>query len=190
MKNKVLKIIIALIIAVLLATNIYFIFQLRERDNIIDKLENKVENQKKNINNSKDEVKELEYQLSYYEDMYGKYDFDEQQLNQLTYNEFLEMINKKESFIVLISQTYCSHCIEFKPTYAKIINKYKLPGYELDLLTLTKEEYKNLMELINVDGTPTTLLYKDGEEIEDSRLIGQKSEEDLIETFKSYNYMN
>lgn len=197
MKNKTIRIIISITTIILLIGNIYFFLQMKERDRIIDKLEDEVKEKKEDINTSKENIDELEYQIEYYEDMYGKYEVEKEDENitdysnieELTYSDFENKLNDKESFIILISQTYCSHCIDYKPKYNQVLKKNKIIGYEIDLLTLTEEEYEKIMELTDVTGTPTTLFYNNGIEIEDSRLVGSKSKEELTTALIEYNFI-
>lgn len=204
MKNRIIKIIVAIIIVVLIIGNIYSFTNLKERDRIIDKLEAEIKEQKKEIKTSKNNIDELEYQVDYYEEMYGKYNFEDKDdednntssnqnentnQKQLTYEQYQNMLKKKESFILVISQTYCSHCIEYKPHFFKVINSNKIPGYDLDILTLSESEYNKIIDSLKISGTPTTLFYRDGVEIPESRLDGNKSEEELIKALKKYGFM-
>ena len=191
MNKKVIKI-IAIIIAILLVTgNIYSYIELTKRNQIIDDLEDEISEQKIKAKKNKNEIKELEYQLDYYETMYGNnktYD-ETTDSHKITFSEYQEKINNKETFILVISQALCSHCQEYLPKFYDIVNTYNLPGYEIDLLTLSEDEYENILEITQSSGTPTTIFYKDGIEIPDSRIIGSKDNNTLKDAFKKYGFI-
>lgn len=107
----------------------------------------------------------------------------------IDYNTFMEKITQKESFILTVTQTTCSHCHEFKPILNKVMKENNLIAYELDLLTLTQEELNKVKDFINISGTPTTLFYENGEENITNRLVGNVSEETIIKRLKETNYI-
>ena len=47
-------------------------------------------------------------------------------LVRLSYDEIMEKIDNKESFILCISRTTCSHCNVYKPKLRKVANKYDI----------------------------------------------------------------
>lgn len=202
MKEKIIKIITYTALALLLVGNIYSFIKINEKDKIIDKLEEEITEKGEKITTFKADIKELKYQVEFYEEMFGKYDINtedknesdtssssEYEIPQLTYKEYLEKIENKDTFVLLVSQTYCSHCINYKPKYSEVISKNNVPGYELDLLTLTEEDFDVFCELVGVDGTPTTIFYRDGQEVTSARLEGSKSQEELTEVLKKYKFI-
>ena len=48
---------------------------------------------------------------------------------ELKYDEVIEKIENKDSFVLLISQTTCTHCISYKPKLEEVANKYKIDIY-------------------------------------------------------------
>ena len=38
----------------------------------------------------------------------------------------IKALENKENFILLLSQTTCTHCMDFKPKLKKVANKYKM----------------------------------------------------------------
>ena len=83
-------------------------------------------------------------------------------IEKLTLDELKDLIAKKRSFVIVISQTYCGHCIDYKPVFNEALKDNNIIGYELDLLTLKKSEYEDFNNLLTVTGTPTTFIYIDG----------------------------
>lgn len=86
-------------------------------------------------------------------------------ITDIDYSKLEEIISNKESFILEIMQTGCSHCEEFTPRFKVILKENNLEAYSLNLYNLTKEERDKFNELTtSVSGTPTVLYFKDGKE--------------------------
>lgn len=111
-------------------------------------------------------------------------------LKQLKYDEVMEKIQNKESFILLVSQTTCSHCKEYKPVFKKMLKKNKLTAYYIEYDLLSKEEKKEFVKYINFDSTPVTVFLKNGEESTTAnRIVGAREEEYIIGKLKSNGYI-
>ena len=111
-------------------------------------------------------------------------------LKQIKYDEVMEKIQNKESFILVVSQTTCSHCKEYKPTFRKILKKNKLTAYYIEYDLLSKEEKKEFVKYINFDSTPVTVFLKNGEESTTAnRIVGAREEEYIIGKLKSNGYI-
>ena len=111
-------------------------------------------------------------------------------LKQIKYDEVMEKIQNKESFILLVSQTTCSHCKEYKPVFKKVLRKYKLTAYYMEYDLLSKDDKKEFVKHINFDSTPVTAFITDGDEITTAnRIVGAKSEEYIIGKLKSNGYI-
>lgn len=109
-------------------------------------------------------------------------------IEKLNLTSFKELINDKRSFVVVISQTYCSHCIEFKPTLNKVLSDNNVIGYELDILTLNQKEVEELTNMIEVSGTPTTLIYIDGV-VQTEKLEGNVTQSEVTTYLKKYGFI-
>ena len=111
-------------------------------------------------------------------------------LIELTYKEIEEKINKKESFVLVFTQTQCSHCHEYKPILKRTLAKKKFYAYEVVLDNLSKQEKAKLNDIANVSGTPTTVFIIDGEEVNSSsRLVGIQQEDKIVNRLKYYGYI-
>lgn len=89
---------------------------------------------------------------------------DDKYLKELNMEKVIEKIDNKDSFILYIKQTDCSHCKEFTPNFISVLSKNNLKAYTLTLDTLSNEDKTLYEEHINVDGTPTVLFYTEGNE--------------------------
>ena len=94
----------------------------------------------------------------------GKEKNENKYLIELKMDELREKINNKESFILLISQTTCSHCAEFKPHFKKVLAANKVTAYYIEKDLLNADEENELKTIANITGTPTTIFIVDGEE--------------------------
>ena len=111
-------------------------------------------------------------------------------LKQLKYDEVMEKIQNKESFILVVSQTTCSHCKEYKPVFKKILKKNNLTAYYIEYDLLSDEEKKEFVKYINFDSTPVTVFLKNGEETTTAnRIVGAREEEYIIGKLKSNGYI-
>ncbi len=110
-------------------------------------------------------------------------------IEQLTFKEFKNLIEKKRSFVIVISQTYCGHCIEYKPKFNKVLKKNKITGYDLDLLTLAQSDFEEFNSILTVKGTPTTFVFIDGK-VQTKNIEGSASEDELTSFLEQYGFIN
>ena len=102
-------------------------------------------------------------------------------LIELKIDELKEKINNKESFILLISQTTCSHCAEYKPKFKRVLSSNKVTAYYIEKDLLNKEDEGYLNTVANISGTPTTVFIVDGEEANTAyRISGSNADEQKI----------
>lgn len=107
---------------------------------------------------------------------------------ELTYDEYETKIKNKDSFVLLMWQTGCSHCISFEPTLNKIISYYNLEIYSINLANITNDEYSKIENKTYITGTPTTVVFKDGV-TQTKKLIGDRDTETVLEFLARYNYL-
>lgn len=107
---------------------------------------------------------------------------------ELTYDEYETKIKNKDSFVLLMWQTGCSHCISFEPTLNKIISYYNLEIYSINLANITDDEYSKIENKTYITGTPTTVVFKDGV-TQTKKLIGDRDTETVLEFLVRYNYL-
>ena len=111
-------------------------------------------------------------------------------LKEIKYSEVVEKINNKESFVLLMSQTTCSHCMDFKPKLARVAKKYKVLVYYLETDQLDDDSYEELKSYFNFRGTPTTVFVIDGEEKSAAtRINGDVSEDKIVSKLKSNGFI-
>lgn len=109
---------------------------------------------------------------------------------EIKYSKVIEKINNKESFVLVLSQTTCSHCMDYKPKVENVSKQYKTYIYYIETNLLSEEETDNLKKHISYSGTPTTVFILNGEEkTVANRLNGSVSESKLIEKLKSNGFI-
>ena len=111
--------------------------------------------------------------------------------NEIKYKEVIKMIENDESFVLVISQTECSHCNSYKPKIEKVANNHKLNIYYIDADLLSDKEYDEFKSYISFDGTPATVFMKNGEETSAAtRINGDSSIEKIEKKLKSNGFID
>ena len=112
-------------------------------------------------------------------------------IHELTFNELESKLNNQDSFVLIITQTGCSHCEAYLPVVQNVSNKYKVDFYILNRTNISDEERTKIKNIANISGTPTTLFYTSGEEKSAlNRLVGQATEYRLVEKLTSEGYIH
>lgn len=112
-------------------------------------------------------------------------------LIKLDYGEVIEKVNNKENFILCVSAKNCVHCKKYKPKLKEIANNYDIEIYYVNVNEFKDKEYDFFKTKFNFDGgTPTTILFKDGEEkTTASRIEGNERIEKIIDKLKSNGFI-
>ncbi len=111
-------------------------------------------------------------------------------LKTIDFKELQQMVNDKETFPLILTQTGCSHCLSFKPVYKSFLEEYQITSYELNLTNLTEEENSQLKSITGASGTPNIVFIKDGEETSAlNRLVGEQSHGNLVSRFTNLEYI-
>lgn len=106
-------------------------------------------------------------------------------MKEISYDEYKELIQNKETFILEIMRTDCSACISFKPKITDVANDYKIEVKYINTDHLTEEENNKLAQETGVTGTPTVIFYHEGlEETVATRINGSVSKDKIISKFK------
>ncbi len=111
-------------------------------------------------------------------------------LFELKYDDVMEKFNNKENFVLVISQTECTHCISYKPVLRSISKKYKIKTYYIDVDILSDKETEELKKYVSYSDTPSTLFIKDGtESTRANRIVGEATEEKIVSKLKQNNFI-
>jgi thiol-disulfide isomerase/thioredoxin len=107
-------------------------------------------------------------------------------INNISYQTFNEMIDNGETFVILISQRDCGHCVAFKPDYNQAMKENNIIGYELDVQMLNQTDRSDFLSRFNISSTPTTMIFTNGVP-EEETLVGTQPPEEVTNFLKKYN---
>jgi len=112
-------------------------------------------------------------------------------LIELNYDEIIEKIDNKESFVLCISRIDCVHCQSYKPKLKQIANDYDITIYYINTDNVKKEKYEEFKNKLNFDeSTPVTIFIKDGEEkTTATRIEGNASSRTIINKLKANDFI-
>ncbi len=112
-------------------------------------------------------------------------------LTEIKYKEIKEKLKNKDSFVLVVSRTTCSHCMDYKPKLKNITNKYNITIYYIDYDNESKKNQKEFFEEFDLDGsTPITLFIKKGKQTNlFDRIEGDVSEKRVIDKLKDLKYI-
>lgn len=109
---------------------------------------------------------------------------------EIKYDEVVSLINNKEDFILVISQTGCGHCISYKPKVEQVANDKNILIYYIEFNLLSNDEKKSFVNYIDISGTPTTVFFRDGSEIENARISGDTDIIEIENVLRNNGYIN
>ncbi|MCI6266930.1 MAG: thioredoxin family protein [Erysipelotrichaceae bacterium] len=114
----------------------------------------------------------------------------EGELIKITYPEINKKVEQKDTFILVVSQSTCSHCNDYKPKLTKIAKEYGIDIYYIDYDE--EKEKKEFLEKFNLNNaTPITMFFQNGKETSlMDRLEGDLSSSKVIEKFKEMGFIN
>jgi predicted bacteriocin transport accessory protein len=113
------------------------------------------------------------------------------ELISLNYEQLSKKIDNKDNFILVVSQSTCSHCATYKPKLKTIAKNYNIDIYYIDYDKETEEIEKKFLNDYNLDGsTPITIFIKKGKQTNlFDRLEGDVSKEKAIAKFKKMGFI-
>lgn len=115
----------------------------------------------------------------------------ETKLVETSVSELESKINNKETFILVISQTGCSHCKQYLPELEKALKEVDKEAYLLNISNVTEEEQTTLNKYVSFSGTPTTIFFHEGiEKTTLNRIVGYASKTKIIERLQSLGYID
>ena len=111
-------------------------------------------------------------------------------LKPITFKEIQEKKANKEDFILIVSQSTCSHCASYKPKVKQIAKEHGITVYYIDI-DLEKNEDEVIKELHITGETPMTLFYLEGKETSIlNRIVGDLGTEKIINQFKKLGFID
>lgn len=113
------------------------------------------------------------------------------ELISLNYKEIKEKVINKDNFILVVSQSTCSHCANYKPKLTTIAKKYNINIYYIDYDLEKTKDQKEFLEEYDLDGsTPVTIFIKKGRQTKlFDRIEGEVSKEKTISIYKKMGFI-
>lgn len=109
------------------------------------------------------------------------------ELISVNYDELSKKIENKDSFVLYVGSSSCSHCADFKPILEKVINKYNLDVYYINMADLSDAKYNAVMKKVDGQGTPTTVYIENGKTKISPKIEGAREYDDIVDFFKDLN---
>jgi len=118
-------------------------------------------------------------------------------VEEITFSQYEQMMENKESFILFVGSKTCSHCTEFKITLERVIEDYNVDFKYIDISNFNADEKKIFSENIRFDGTPTTVFIQEGKDNscrlmscdDTKRIEGAQNYDTIVEILKNNGYI-
>ena len=96
-------------------------------------------------------------------------------------DDFLKVKESSEVAIVIITRNGCYHCEEFMPILQEVTKEQKIESY---ILSSEVSFFNNLDLGIEIEATPTTLIYKDNKLL--TSVLGYQEKDDFLDFLKMH----
>lgn len=111
---------------------------------------------------------------------------DYKQIGNISYDEYLCLLNSNKPIIIMFTQSNCSFCKDFKPIINKYAEKNKVPVYALEVNTVnaTYNEITSQLPYFKKHetwGTPLTLAIKEKQIL--AKMTGYTKDEYTLNDF-------
>lgn len=110
--------------------------------------------------------------------------------NEIDFETFKKIIEKKDSFVLVIGSSQCGHCADYEVTMDEIITEYGLDIKYVNVLNLTEKEKAQLDAKTHYNyATPTTVFFKEGKLDNTSTIRGNQSKENVVKKLTKNGYV-
>lgn len=109
---------------------------------------------------------------------------------EISYQDYVNMMENKETFPLVIGSATCSACAMFKGTMESFISKYQVNVRYIDISKLSEEDYNLLMTEVNFSSTPTTIFVVNGKHTSVyQRIVGSETLGNVVSAYKKQGYI-
>ncbi len=114
---------------------------------------------------------------------------------EISYDDYIEMIENKDTFILFVGSNECSHCALYKDKVNQFISEYQVMIYYIDVNKFTPEQLSEFKVQINFNSTPTTVFIEEGREKKDKsgnsiyRISGNLDYDKVVEKIKKAGFI-
>ena len=127
--KKIIYSIIAILMISLSYGTYYFYNQNKTNVEEVETLEKEVKELKKDIKKLQENINTQDQLITIYKAVIDdNANLDEKikdsgysNIKLISVNQLIDLMAEDQDFILLISQTYCSHCVSFKPIYNEVL---------------------------------------------------------------------
>lgn len=110
--------------------------------------------------------------------------------NEIDFKTFENLVDKKESFVLVVGSSTCSACATYEVTMEKIISDYNLDIKYIDVSKLTEKESSKLDAKTHYNySTPVTVFFKKGVLDNSSTLRGAHNSKNVIKKLTKNDYI-
>lgn len=110
--------------------------------------------------------------------------------NEVDFETFENLLDKKESFVLVIGSSQCSHCAEYQVTMDEIINEYGLDIKYINVYNLSEKQKAKLDAKAHYNyATPTTVFFKNGKLDNTSTIRGNQVKENVVKKLTKNGYI-
>ena len=110
--------------------------------------------------------------------------------HEISFDEYKQLVDAKESFPLVIGSSTCSACAVFKPTMESFISKYQIDVRYIDLSKLSDDERNYLGSNLNFESTPTTIFFEDGKQTSVYyRIVGADTMSNIVKAYTKMGYI-
>lgn len=111
-------------------------------------------------------------------------------LKEVTYKELLKKIENKDTFILEIMATSCTHCQTFTPKLISVLEEHDITAYKINLSNISKEDEEALKAEYKYSGTPEVIFFFDGaEKSKLQRITGDVSKSSIVTKLKTTGFI-
>lgn len=110
--------------------------------------------------------------------------------HEISYNEYIDMLDRKETFPLVIGSSTCSACSVFKVTMEGFIKKYQVEVFYIDISKLSEDDLNKLKSDVTFTSTPTTIFIENGKHTSVYfRIVGSESLSGVLSRYKKMGYI-
>ena len=109
---------------------------------------------------------------------------------EISYDDVLQKMEDKETFVLYIGSSECSACVQFKPVLERVIREYDLDVLYIDMAKLSDEQYNKFITVINLgNATPRVYFIEEGDYSQYSAIRGAVDYDTVVAKFKQSGYI-
>lgn len=108
-------------------------------------------------------------------------------IHEIDLNQFNKKLNSNFKSIVYLGDNYCGYCIKLESEFEKILPKYKLNLYYLNISTINKATWNSIIDF-DISGFPVMMVIQDGKVLDYQ--LGYIEEDKIIAFFTKNGFIS